>query len=316
MVLCGKGLQILMALTLILICNMLIYSVLSIPLYRIICTTSTVGTDASSSMISVIGTVTGVLLVGQSIHYFMYTAVFATESSGNIFTCCNYVHDLLNAFTHYTPQTTVANEVIDIYYTAPANLIRFTIIDVELSSISSIFHNYDIPYTSDSVLTCKQAIVEIEQLLYKVSIALENKFGVEANQKQQQIYEVLFSTRCSTKGIIEFYALQERVFVITGETTLVFFRVHNPTTYNISCLTVYFLYPDYLSIYFYKLQCFCFEILHLESKEVLDLPVLFYISHDIVADVRISNKFIVYYVLFPLERMQLGTMGIEQTPRY
>lgn len=303
-----------MLLTLILICNMLIYSVLSIPLYRIICTTSTIGTDFSPTVESVIGAATGVIVLGNSIHYFINTSVFLAEGGETIMTCCYYAHDMLSGFSQYTAQTQIADDLRGVCGEIPAIILRFSIIDIELSTICHVRHYVGIALSSNGILLCNHDVVEIKQFLYKVNIniASENNDSVEIHKKRQKIYEVLFLTRCSTEGIIEFYALQERVFVVSGETTLVFFRVHNPTTYNISCLTVYFLYPDYLSIYFYKLQCFCFEILHLEPKEVLDLPVLFYISHDIVADVRVSNKFIVYYVLFPLERMQIDIIGIGE----
>lgn len=289
---------------------MLIYSVLSIPLYRIICTTSTIGAGTSSSMGVVIGTTTSVIVLGNSVHYFINTEMFVNESFEMIMACSCYMHDMLNGLMHYTMKTQNSYNNNGVPYAIGTILLRFSVVDMQLNNIFCISHYICALNNSMDTLTCNHVVVEIENILYKTIAVFDNNLGMEMNNGRQEVYEVLFLTRCSTKGIIEFYALQERVFVLTGETTLVFFRVQNLTTYNISCLTVYFLYPDYLSIYSYKLQCFCFEISHLESNEVLDLPVLFYISHDIVADVRICNKFIVYYVLFPLEKIQIDNIGI------
>lgn len=335
---------------------MLIYSVLSIPLYRIICTTSTVGVDASSAVVSGIGAATAMLVLSHSTHYFMHAGVFVLEDIAFIMDSGYDMRDALDTLVSFVAEALVANEMV-----LSEKFMRFSIVDLELYNIFSI---YDFRYeygNNDAVITCEHAIGNIlyeDKVQEAVAIAPEEDDGgahvyaytdadaaadaganaaaaaganaaadagadaaaaagadvVATDQNDQEIYEVLFLTRCSIPDVVEFYALQERIFVVTDETALVFFRVHNPSTYHISCLTVYFLYPDYLSIYFYKLQCFCFEILHLDPHEVLDLPVLFYISHDAVADERVGSKFVVYYVLFPLERMEMKYEVIEQHP--
>jgi cytochrome c oxidase assembly protein Cox11 len=293
--------QILMLLLIIVLCNMLIYSVLSIPLYRIICTTSAVSIEFGWRDNIMVGTVAPLYTVTYSIYYFIHTTSFLgsfVEIDSVLSVNYNYfIHEMLNSFVHYfwqeTDSITAVESVIVTY------LVQYSLFDSSISNCNVLYLYLILNDCIDTFFYYDTLdIPYVEYISYKLYNLLCNNTIYHVDHIN--IYEVFFLTRCSTKGVVEFYALQQRVFLIAGETTLVFFRVHNPTTYNMSCFTVYFLYPDYLSIYFYKLQCFCFEILHLDSNEILDLPVLFYISHDIAADIRLSNKFIVYYVLFPI----------------
>jgi cytochrome c oxidase assembly protein subunit 11 len=47
-------------------------------------------------------------------------------------------------------------------------------------------------------------------------------------------------------------------------------------TYNVS--------PDKAGIFFGKIQCFCFEQQRIEPGQILDMPVLFTVSPDILKD--------------------------------
>lgn len=112
------------------------------------------------------------------------------------------------------------------------------------------------------------------------------------------LLEVLVLSKNSNTSIVEFYTLQNRIFILAGETSLVFFRIYNPTTYIVSCITVYVLYPEVLTLYLNKAQCFCFEPLTLRPYEILDLPVLFFITPSVQGDVMGGGKIVLMYILF------------------
>lgn len=72
--------------------------------------------------------------------------------------------------------------------------------------------------------------------------------------------------------------------VNAGETALAFYKVVNTSDKPISGIAIYQVYPDEFSIYFNKIQCFCFENQLLYPKESVDLPVLFYLDPAVNAD--------------------------------
>lgn len=110
--------------------------------------------------------------------------------------------------------------------------------------------------------------------------------------------EVLFQTSTSNFNFIEFCTLQKYIYVIPNETHLVFFRMYNSVSFDITGISIYLLYPtDYL-IYFNKVQCFCFEELLLYPYESIDLPVIFFISNEILnfVDFFYTNKLFLSYL--------------------
>lgn len=110
--------------------------------------------------------------------------------------------------------------------------------------------------------------------------------------------EVIFQTSTSNFNFIEFCTLQKLIYVIPNETHLIFFRMYNAIGYSISGISIYLLYPtDYL-VYFNKIQCFCFEELLIYPYESIDLPVIFYISNEILnyIDFFYSNKLFLSYL--------------------
>jgi hypothetical protein len=94
------------------------------------------------------------------------------------------------------------------------------------------------------------------------------------------LFEVVLYTRRTSLGIVEFYSLQKSIKIFLDEMGLIFFRLYNPINYAYVNLFIYLIYPLYGSMYVNKIQCFCFESLVINSFEILDLPVLFFISSD------------------------------------
>lgn len=124
------------------------------------------------------------------------------------------------------------------------------------------------------------------------------------------INELLFN-KFSTLNI-EFYVnssndillipLQNYLYIETNETSLVFFRVINLSNKEINTLTTYTIYPSNAAIYLNKIQCFCFETLHIKPKESIDLPILFFISNSVLNEPSIIKKIIIFYDMHNIDR--------------
>ena len=93
--------------------------------------------------------------------------------------------------------------------------------------------------------------------------------------------EVLSQTSSTNFNFIEFCTLQKFIYIIPNETHLVFFRMYNSISFDISGISIYLIYPTEYLAYFNKIQCFCFEELLLYPHESIDLPVIFFISNEI-----------------------------------
>lgn len=110
--------------------------------------------------------------------------------------------------------------------------------------------------------------------------------------------EVLFQTSTSNFNFVEFCTLQKYIYIIPNETHLIFFRMYNTVGYDITGISIYLLYPTDFLIYFNKIQCFCFEELLLYPYESIDLPVIFFVSNEILnyVDYFYSNKLYLSYL--------------------
>ena len=94
-------------------------------------------------------------------------------------------------------------------------------------------------------------------------------------------YCIYFDTKVIGSNSLIFYALQNKIFVVVGETTLSFFRITNNYNENIYGIPIYIISPFEFSTFITKIQCFCFEELFIFPYEVIELPVLFYINSNV-----------------------------------
>lgn len=97
--------------------------------------------------------------------------------------------------------------------------------------------------------------------------------------------------------MLEFISLQPCIIANPGETTLIFFRIYNTTSFDIVGTSLYYIFPAIASIYVKKIQCFCFDLLQIHSFESIELPVLFYISKYLELSSNLYT-FIISYVFF------------------
>lgn len=94
----------------------------------------------------------------------------------------------------------------------------------------------------------------------------------------QCFVDMCICARVSNFAVLEFSSLQTHMFVTLGEPTLVFFRLYNPMSFDVLGLSLYYVYPQSAAAYLHKIQCFCFEIIHVQPLESVELPVLLYVS--------------------------------------
>jgi cytochrome c oxidase assembly protein Cox11 len=137
----------------------------------------------------------------------------------------------------------------------------------------------------------KNGFLYIDQIL--------NDFLTWSNMKKDWLMLHLLS-KSGNIGFLEFKPLQESVYIIPGETILVFFRLFNPTYYEVTCISYYLVFPMEYSIYIHKLQCFCFNVTLINHFETLELPVLFYLDWSIYYSDTNDQNIYIYYIIMLL----------------
>ena len=108
---------------------------------------------------------------------------------------------------------------------------------------------------------------------------------VETNKR------IRISFTCRASGVLpwKFTPLQKEVYVVPGETALVFYRAKNMSKEDIVGMATYSVSPDHVAQYFNKIQCFCFEEQRLAAGEEVDMPVFFFIDPDFAKDPAMRN---------------------------
>jgi cytochrome c oxidase assembly protein subunit 11 len=86
-----------------------------------------------------------------------------------------------------------------------------------------------------------------------------------------------------------FRALQATQTVRIGQHGLAFYEVTNPTQQEVRVIASYNVTPHYAGPYFNKLECFCFSERVIAPGESRKLPVVYFVSPNLVED-RISGQ--------------------------
>eukprot|EP01023_Acetabularia_acetabulum_P041636 TRINITY_DN4065_c0_g1_i1.p1 TRINITY_DN4065_c0_g1~~TRINITY_DN4065_c0_g1_i1.p1 ORF type:complete len:327 (-),score=56.15 TRINITY_DN4065_c0_g1_i1:233-1213(-) len=124
---------------------------------------------------------------------------------------------------------------------------------------------------------------------------------------------VAFSTDTQEGMKWTFKPCQQKIRVIPGQATLAFFNATNYSDKAITGVSTYNIYPNYVGVYFNKIQCFCFEEQRLMPGENIDMPVFFYIDPEFVADQRMKHidHLTLSYTFFQAEEEEV--MGEEDS---
>lgn len=108
---------------------------------------------------------------------------------------------------------------------------------------------------------------------------------VQPSTKQgQRRITVSFNGDVMTDVPWRFVPVQREVTVLTGENTLIFFEAENLSDTPITGVATFNVTPDKASMYFNKIQCFCFDRQTLAPRQKVQMPVSFYIDPAIETD--------------------------------
>ncbi len=99
----------------------------------------------------------------------------------------------------------------------------------------------------------------------------------------EETVEVRFAANVADTPLT-FRALQGPQTVQIGQHGLAFYEVTNPTAYEVRVIATYNVTPHMAGPYFNKLECFCFSERVIGPGETRKLPVVYFISPDIVED--------------------------------
>ncbi|MDX1292864.1 MAG: cytochrome c oxidase assembly protein [Hyphomonas sp.] len=81
-----------------------------------------------------------------------------------------------------------------------------------------------------------------------------------------------------------FRPLQTTQTLNLGQHGLAFFEVSNPSDQEIRVIASYNVTPHYAGPYFNKLECFCFEERVIAPGETKKLPIVYFVSADMLDD--------------------------------
>ena len=154
------------------------------------------------------------------------------------------------------------------------------------NTVENLIYNIDKYYYLTSYSYGEDSIGNKIRKIFK-----ESDISDLSDNQGSNLYVVIFKAATTNVNLIEFITLQNSMYIAPSETYLVFFRIYNPTDYIIKGISIYFISPNTVSVYILKIQCFCFDELLLYGFESVDLPILFYISSEIIS---LNLKIIAY----------------------
>jgi cytochrome c oxidase assembly protein Cox11 len=132
---------------------------------------------------------------------------------------------------------------------------------------SSIFFNS----TSSNVL--KQLL--LSNIEYRRSVHFDSTHNF-------LLLPVLFKTNIHGNLPLSFYLNENLIQVRPDVSQLIVFNIFNFSDLNIDFFIGYQIFPYFLTKYIIKIQCFCYEHILIMNNSFLKLPVLFFISSDIM----------------------------------
>lgn len=146
------------------------------------------------------------------------------------------------------------------------------------------------------------ALVPFYDLLCKVT-GLNGKTGgavqiAQASKTDTSRWVTVEFTSTVMPGLSwEFRPAQTRVRVHPGETTRISYLAKNPTNQTIAGRAVPSVSPGWTAQHFNKIECFCFQRQELKPGESREMPLVFFVSPELPAEVR---EISLSYTLFPV----------------
>jgi hypothetical protein len=191
---------------------------------------------------------------------------------------------------------------IDNLYSINNKLEYFCYIRDDLLSLSLISNLSDYKVQFNSFFYSEELSIYFSNLLNLISFNYffylkHNIYDFEIKKDLNLIF-LNFYIRSSNLNWIQSISLQKTIIINFNESSLFFFRIYNPSHLYIKLITLYMIYPNFLTIYINKIQCFCFNTIFLYPLELVDLPVLIYIYPFLDFNFTFLNNIIIYYIIF------------------
>ncbi|MFZ2523866.1 MAG: cytochrome c oxidase assembly protein [Candidatus Ferrigenium altingense] len=146
------------------------------------------------------------------------------------------------------------------------------------------------------------ALVPFYDLLCKVT-GLNGKTGGAVQRAQASKADaarwvtVEFTSTVMPGMSWEFRPAQTRMRVHPGETTKISYLAKNPTNQAMAGQAVPSVSPGWAAQHFNKIECFCFQRQVLKPGEVKEMPLVFFVSPELPAEVQ---EISLSYTLFPV----------------
>lgn len=101
-----------------------------------------------------------------------------------------------------------------------------------------------------------------------------------------------------------FHAVEPTMTVTIGEQNMTHFRARNISGEVQTGTAVFNVTPPSAGIYFNKIECFCFTEQMLKPGESVDMPVVFFIDPDFLADEDTVgiNEITLSYTFYPVDK--------------
>ncbi len=119
---------------------------------------------------------------------------------------------------------------------------------------------------------------------------------------KSRVLRIQFNADINPKLPWHFKPAQHEIKVYAGQTALAFYTAENLSDRPVRGMATYNVTPDKAGIYFNKIDCFCFIEQTLEPRQVVDMPVEFFIDPDIADDPNLDDvtTITLSYTFFPL----------------
>ncbi len=144
--------------------------------------------------------------------------------------------------------------------------------------------------TSVTIVLSMLGLVYYSPSLYQLFCEIT---GINGTPKKTQIssaevtsqdIKIVFDSNLAPDLSLKFFPEQRSINIKIGETKTAYYIVENLYTKDISTMSVVSVEPEGVAKYVNKIECFCFSQQDLLAKELKKMPIVFFISPEILQD--------------------------------